>query len=218
MPKSWKTDIAKFVFIKDSSATHRPSERDSFAKMRLYRKRVLVYKDRHFIIFRIYFQSLFVLEDSDILDTLDDLELDLETLLPHRGRMKLLERIVQVGDRFAVTEAVVANTWPLVENGAADPLVLIELVAQTSAVCIGWKKLAESGGDEIDARGLLAGVKEASFSTDRIPVDTRITTRTQVNFNMDNFTEIMGWSEADDKILGEIVLQVVKEETEGLSV
>ncbi len=152
------------------------------------------------------------MEPSDIL------EIDLETLLPHRGRMKLLDRIVEVGDRFAVAEAVVAETWPLVENGAADPLVLIELVAQTSAVCIGWKKLAENGGDEIDARGLLVGVKEASFSTGRIPVDTSITIRAHVNFNMDNYTEISGQSLAHGRVLGEIVLQVVKEDMEAISV
>jgi len=135
--------------------------------------------------------------------------IDIETLLPHRDGMKLVDNVVKVDEQMAVTESTVTNSWPLLENNAVGCLVLIELVAQTSAVCIGWKELKD-GRDNVGGKGWLVGIKSASFFTGGIPVNTQIMTQTRINFTMDNYTEIQGESKAGNVVLGKIILQVLK--------
>ncbi len=136
---------------------------------------------------------------------------DIERLIPHRDRMKLLDEVISADEEQATTESVVTEHWPLVENGFASPLVLIELVAQTSAVCIGWKETS-TGEGLIEGKGWLVGIKRAAFHTDAIAAGTRIHTQTKIRFKIDNFTEIAGKSMAGHRCLGDIVLQVVREE------
>lgn len=138
--------------------------------------------------------------------------IDIEKLIPHRNGMKLVDKIVKVDDHLAVTESTVKNSWPLVENNAANCLVLIELVAQTSAVCIGWKELKHGQGDA-GSKGWLVGIKSASFYSGSIPVNTQIMTQTHINFAMDNYTEIHGESKTDGFVLGKIILQVLKNDS-----
>ncbi len=137
------------------------------------------------------------------------MNIDIEKLIPHRDAMKLVDKIVKVDDHLAVTESTVKNSWPLVENYAANCLVLIELVAQTSAVCIGWKELKYCQ-DDSGGKGWLVGIKSASFFSGSIPVNTKIVTQTHINFAMDNYTEINGESKTDGVVLGKIILQVLK--------
>jgi predicted hotdog family 3-hydroxylacyl-ACP dehydratase len=129
--------------------------------------------------------------------------------------MKLLDRIVETHGQTAVTQASVTSRWPLVENGAVHPLVVVELVAQTSAVCIQSKNLRENKQVEEGIRGWLVGVKQASFFVEEIPVGTVINTRASVVFTMDDFTELEGESESGGEILGKVVLQVIKVNAKG---
>jgi predicted hotdog family 3-hydroxylacyl-ACP dehydratase len=136
---------------------------------------------------------------------------EIERLIPHREGMKLLDAIITADGRQATTESVVTDRWPLVENRRASPLVLIELVAQTSAVCIGWKEAQEAGDEPIEGKGWLVGIKSADFFTGSISVGTRIRTQTEIRFSIDNYTEIRGKSMADRSCLGEMVLQVMRD-------
>jgi hypothetical protein len=86
---------------------------------------------------------------------------------------------------------------------------LIELVAQTSAICIGWKELMDRQ-DDLGGKGWLVGIKSASFFTSGIPLNTQIMTQTRINFNMDNYSEFQGESKTGDIVLGKIILQVLK--------
>ena len=135
--------------------------------------------------------------------------MNIESLIPHREGMKLVDKIVKVGEQTALTESTVTNKWPLFENNGVNCLVLIELVAQTSAVCIGWKEILEKQ-DNVGGKGWLVGIKSAFFFTNDIPVNTKIMTRTSINFTMDNYTEIHGESKAGNVLLGKIILQVLK--------
>ncbi len=137
------------------------------------------------------------------------MNIDIETLLPHRDGMRLVDKVVKVDEQMAVTESTVTKSWPLLENNAVGCLVLIELVAQTSAVCIGWKELKD-GRDNVGGKGWLVGIKSASFFTGDIPVNTHIMTQTRISFTMDNYTEIQGESRAGNVVLGKIILQVLK--------
>lgn len=135
--------------------------------------------------------------------------IDIERLLPHRDAMKLVNKIVKVDEHMAITESVVTKNWPLIEKNNVNCLVLIELVAQTSAVCIGWKELVDNQED-VGGKGWLVGIKSASFFTGGIPLNTHIMTETYINFTMDNYTEIRGESKAGNVVLGKIILQVLK--------
>lgn len=144
------------------------------------------------------------------------IEVAIERLIPHRDRMKLIDSIVEVGDHAAVTASKVTREWPLLEGDTVNPLVLLELIAQTSAVTIGWKKLQEDGDAE-SGKGWLVGIKAADFPDVKIPVNARITTRSEINFTMDNYTEMHGISTIGSERIGEATLQVMRAEEEDAS-
>jgi hypothetical protein len=50
-----------------------------------------------------------------------------------------------VDEKTAVTASTVTENWPMVDSGAVRLLVLVELVAQTAGVCLGWKEHQEKG-------------------------------------------------------------------------
>ncbi len=132
-----------------------------------------------------------------------------EFFLPHRGLMKLVEKIVKADENSALTQAVVKDSWPLVKNNWVSPIVCIELVAQTSAIAIGWKDFILTG-KKPKGSGWLVGIKESEFFTDKLPVNAEILTYAKVNFTMDNYTQIKGVCEYNGKNAGEITLQVIK--------
>ncbi len=135
---------------------------------------------------------------------------EIERLIPHRDRMRLIHRIIETDADSAVTLAVAGDDWPPAEGGGISPLVVIELAAQTAAVAIGAKTLA----DDPDARpgsGWLVGVKSARLPSAPIPVGARLETRATVRRSMDAYTEIEGTSTVDGEVVGTAVLQVVRD-------
>lgn len=132
----------------------------------------------------------------------------IHTLLPHRGRMKLIEEIIAAGDDFAVTAATVTDEWPLVQPNGVSPVVLIELMAQTASIAIGWKKLQNE--EPLHVKGWLVGVKNASFKVTSIPLQTRVITQAQVQAKLDNYTIIGGESKINDVTAASIAVQVLQ--------
>jgi predicted hotdog family 3-hydroxylacyl-ACP dehydratase len=126
--------------------------------------------------------------------------------------MKLVDEIIDVDERKAVTASTVAENWPLFEAGSAHCIVLVELVAQTAGVCIGWKEYQAKGNNQGGA-GWIVGVKEAVFHCDAIPLNSRIITEAERGFQVELYTEIAGTARMGDQILAEIKLQVVQSDT-----
>ena len=60
------------------------------------------------------------------------MDISIKELIPHRGRMKLIDEIVRADAETAATESVVKRDWPLFGKDSVSPFVLIELVAQTA--------------------------------------------------------------------------------------
>ena len=133
-----------------------------------------------------------------------------EDLIPHRDRMKLIDNILEITDNQAITQTVVSEHWPLVQNGVVDPLVLIELVAQTAAVQISGKsgKAKEGGG------GMIAGIKNADFMTGGIAVRTVLTTTVMPLYSAENYTVLKGTVHAEDQTLGHVEIQVIRFEAD----
>jgi predicted hotdog family 3-hydroxylacyl-ACP dehydratase len=136
----------------------------------------------------------------------------IEDLIPHRDRMKLVDEILEIDDRTARTSAVVTGDWPLDEAGLLSPLILVELVAQTSGVHEGWKARRE-GKDS--AKGWLVGIKRADFFTDAIEPGTVLTTVVHSLYALQTYAVFEGTVEAASKVLARVELQVIRAEEDG---
>jgi len=139
----------------------------------------------------------------------DFTNLNLENLLPHRGRMLLVDEIMEVDDQQAKTLSVVREDWPLFEDGFCNPLILIELVAQTSGIHNGLTRLKKRGAGE-KIGGWLVGVKRAAFHTPAIACGKRIVTTAKNAFAFEDLREIAGSANIDGAIAAEVVLQVME--------
>ncbi len=136
-------------------------------------------------------------------------QMTIETLVPHRGRMLLISEIVAVDDRQATAVAVVTEKWPLTNGSGTNPLVLIELVAQTAALNNGLE-LIRRDGPESDTRGWIVGIKSARLHVDCIPLGTTITIEAHNQFQYDNFREIQGVARIGNQIAAEVTLQLMQ--------
>lgn len=132
-----------------------------------------------------------------------------EDFLPHRSRMRLIDEIVEVNEKTAVTHATVTDQWPFFGNESVNSLVLIELVAQTAGISNCWEGIRKHG-DRFVTKGWLVGIKQSHFYIHSIPMNTLITTRTENQFLFENFIEILGTVEIASTIAAEIWLQLVQ--------
>ncbi|MBN1663091.1 MAG: hypothetical protein JW943_05770 [Deltaproteobacteria bacterium] len=138
--------------------------------------------------------------------------MDIEALIPHRDRMKLIDGVLYVGDEGAATTARVSDRWPLYEDGSVDPIVLIELVAQTAAVHISAKR--QDGGHAADKRGWMVGIKKADFFRDRIPVDSGLKTSVKRLYEIDHYCVLEGEVFSGADLLCRVQIQVLRESDE----
>jgi len=134
-----------------------------------------------------------------------------EDFLPHRGRMKLVDEIIEVDEKKAVTFATVTPKWPFFKDETVHSLVCIELVAQTAGISNCWEGQKKYGEHFVN-RGWLVGIKQAAFYLDSIPVDSRITTRSENRFVFEGYIEIQGTVEIASKVIAEVRLQLMQSE------
>ena len=134
---------------------------------------------------------------------------DIEDLIPHRERLKLIDTITFVDQEHAVTRATVKESWPLYSGDAVSAIVLIELAAQTAGVCIGWNEKMKTSGSKGEARGWLVGIRKAHFYVDKIPLGSCITTRSENRLVVENYKEIAASASIGEKLVGEISLQIL---------
>jgi len=132
-----------------------------------------------------------------------------EDLLPHRGRMKLVDEIIEVDEEKAVTRATVTDQWPFFDGKAVNSLVLIELVAQTAGISNSLGGIKKHGKN-FKKRGWLVGIKQSRFYIDTISLGTQIITRSENQFEFENYREILGTAKIESKIAGEVRLQLIQ--------
>ena len=135
--------------------------------------------------------------------------LAIETLLPHRGRMLLVGEILSLDDEQATTLSVAHRNWPLFKDGTINPLILVELVAQTAGVHNGLRRL-KTRGEDSETRGWLVGVKKAVFHVQAIALGEAVTTTASNAFVFENLREITGTASIDGRLAAEVTLQVVE--------
>ncbi len=135
-------------------------------------------------------------------------EFPIKDLLPHRNRMLLVEKILEVNESISVSSAVVGDHWPLVREGLASPIVMVELAAQTAGINNSIHRL-QTRGKEDGTMGWIAGVKSAVFHMDSLPVGATLITRTQNSFSFESFREVTGTITLDKTVAAKITLQLV---------
>ena len=138
--------------------------------------------------------------------------LKIEDLLPHRDRMLLVDQMIEVDDRRAVTAATVTDRWPFFDGRAVLALVLIELVAQTAGISNSWGGKRQHGM-AYATRGWLVGIKHSRFYLESIPLGTRIITRTQNRFEYENYREIAGTAEIESRVAAKVELQLIRSDS-----
>lgn len=131
----------------------------------------------------------------------------LEDLIPHRGRMVLIDEILEVDAGHALTASVMSAAYPLVDAEGVQPLIMIELAAQTAGVCNGWDRIRTKGIDS-EQMGWLVGVKRARFYIEHIPLGSRVVTRSENSHNYGSLREVASILHLDDKCIGEVTLQL----------
>ena len=134
-------------------------------------------------------------------------DLNAEDYLPHRGRMKLIDKIVLVSKDKAVTESIVNDQWPLFDDHYVNPIVLVELTAQTAGIYVAWNKEKEKlrTGKE---KGWVVGINSASFFTDRIRANSIISTHITSTLSVDSYMKLSGHTRIEEDLVGEIGLQL----------
>jgi predicted hotdog family 3-hydroxylacyl-ACP dehydratase len=117
------------------------------------------------------------------------MDMDIEALIPHRDRMRLIGEVLAVDDDRAVTSSAVTEEWPLYRDGSVDVLVAIELVAQTAALLEGWKRQQSGRGG---AKGWLVGIKTADFRLPRIPLPATLLTEVRRDYALESYAVFEG--------------------------
>ncbi|MBL0712995.1 MAG: hypothetical protein JJV98_04775 [Desulfosarcina sp.] len=130
----------------------------------------------------------------------------IEELLPHRDTMCLIDRIVQVNEKEAVTEARPRENWPLYRRNAVSSLLAVELGAQTAGILIGHKERQAKGG-LARGRGWLVGIRQTRFHRSEFPLGTPVTTRARLGFSYDTYVEIEATAMSGVRTVAEMALQ-----------
>lgn len=137
------------------------------------------------------------------------MDIDIDTLIPHRDRMRLIDGVIAVDDQKAVTVATATEDWPLYRAGSVDILVTIELVAQTAAVLEGWKRLQDNRGG---ATGWLVGIKKADFRHPRLTVPATLITEAARSYALEGYAVFTGTVRKGSEVVATMQVQALRPE------
>ena len=137
------------------------------------------------------------------------MDMDIETLIPHRERMRLIGEALAVDDGGAVASSVVTEDWPLFHDGAVDALTTIELVAQTAALLEGWKRQQSKRGG---TKGWLVGIKKADFRLPRIPLSATLITEARRGYALEGYAVFEGTVRMGPDVVAVVSIQVFRPE------
>jgi len=134
------------------------------------------------------------------------LNIDIESLIPHREKTKIISGILEIKETTAISTAMVNPNWPSYDEGAVNSLVLIEAIAQTAAIVEGYKR-KQKGKDGV--KGWLVGIKSAEFNVAKIPVNTNLIIMIENKYTFDNYAVVEGTIKTGEKVLATATLQAL---------
>ncbi|MFO7707879.1 MAG: hypothetical protein R6V84_06875 [Desulfobacterales bacterium] len=132
-----------------------------------------------------------------------------ESILPQRGRMLLIDKVLAVDDNGAATLSVVNERWPFIEAADVGAIVLVELVAQTAGIHNGWIRNKRYGPDS-DKKGWIVGIRQALLFVNTLPLGAELTTRTENRMEFEGFRDIYGTVAMGARTVAEITLQLLR--------
>ena len=135
------------------------------------------------------------------------LNIDIESLIPHREKIKIISGILEIKETTAISTAVVNPNWPSYDEGEVNSLVLIEAIAQTAAIVEGYKR-KQQGKDGV--KGWLVGIKSAEFKVAKIPVNTNLIIMIENKYSFDNYAVVEGTVKTGEKVLATATLQALQ--------
>ena len=135
------------------------------------------------------------------------LNIDIESLIPHREKIKIISGILEIKKTTAISTAVVNPNWPSYDEGEVDSLVLIEAIAQTTAIVEGYKR-KQKGKDGV--KGWLVGIKSAEFNVAKIPVNTNLMIMIENKYTFDNYAVVKGTVKTGENVLATATLQALR--------
>ncbi len=135
------------------------------------------------------------------------LNIDIDSLIPHRKKIKIINGILDVQPTSAISTAVVNSDWPLFDGESVNSLILIEAIAQTAAIIEGYKR-KQSG--ESGVKGWLVGIKNAEFYEEKIPVNTNLTIMLESKYSFDNYGVVEGTVKTGEKVWATATLQAMR--------
>ncbi|MDR2451058.1 MAG: hypothetical protein LBE85_04650 [Candidatus Accumulibacter sp.] len=92
--------------------------------------------------------------------------LPIENYLPHRGRMVLLDRVLEAGMGRIVCAVAVREDSPFCRDGKVPAYVGIEYMAQTAGALVGWE--SREKGEPVRT-GFLVSAREYASRVDGFP-------------------------------------------------
>jgi predicted hotdog family 3-hydroxylacyl-ACP dehydratase len=135
------------------------------------------------------------------------LNIDIESLIPHREKIKIISGILEIKETTAISTATVNPNWPLYDGDSVNSLVLIEAIAQTAAIVEGYKR-KQKGKDGV--KGWLVGIKSAEFNMAKIPVNTNLIIMIESKYSFDTYGVVEGTVKTGEKVLATATLQALR--------
>lgn len=131
---------------------------------------------------------------------------EIETLLPHRTPMRLIDAVLEIDDDHIRTIAVVKETWPLCDRSGAAMILSVEIIAQSVAALYHRRK-KRRGEPQID---FLVGIKEARFHGEHLPLHEELRVDVEIISAIGNYGIFQGRVMLGADILCEAIVQVLE--------
>lgn len=108
---------------------------------------------------------------------------DIAPLVPHSGKMILIDRILDVGEDFLIAESEIRPTNMLIKHGKLATYSGIEIMAQGVAAWAGC--MAQRAGEPVRL-GYLLGTRKLHLYSQEIPIGSRL--KIQVKMSLQDAT------------------------------
>jgi predicted hotdog family 3-hydroxylacyl-ACP dehydratase len=128
-----------------------------------------------------------------------------ERLIPHRAPMRLVDRLISFADGDGTTEATLPGKSVVAgEDGAIDPVALVELIAQSYAAVKGYDDLVR--GKPV-SEGFLVGIRKLRV-TGKAFADDRLLTTVKTVGTFEGFAVVEGTVTRGDEPLASGTLKL----------
>ncbi|MCG2594671.1 hypothetical protein LZ009_17980 [Ramlibacter sp. XY19] len=107
----------------------------------------------------------------------------IESYIPHRGAMRLVDRIVEIDDEHVVAEVDVPFDGLFVRDGQVPPWIGIEYMAQAVSAWAGNRKRASGGAPQA---GLLLGTRRYEANCEGFPCGAVLRVEARCEFSASN--------------------------------